>query len=54
MLKHYSHCLELYIVLGANGRNFEHLQQEHLNDVSGLPLLFPIIVLCNLHATNGE
>lgn len=46
------YCLELYIVLGSNGRNFEHLQQEHLN-VSGLPLLLPITVHCNLHATNG-
>jgi len=45
--------LELYIVLGANGRNFEPLQQDHLNDVSGLPLLLPIIVHCNLHAKNG-
>ena len=45
--------MELYIVLGANGRNFEHLQQEHRNAVPGLPLLLSITVHCNLHATDG-
>jgi hypothetical protein len=40
--------------LGANGRNFEYLQQEHPNDVSGLPLLPPITIHCNLLiAKNG-
>jgi len=45
--------LELYIALSANGRNFEPLQQEHLNDDSGLPLFLPITVHCNLYAKNG-
>jgi len=54
MLPHYTVIFwNCTLFLGANGRNFEHLQQEHLKDVSELPILLPITVHCNLHATNG-